>query len=125
MNGVLTVAGVYNATVVAGWTGEQQAKHEATLEASRNMDTFGVVEVADRPQEKTSPLDLLRAQTAIGRYIQSSTFARCFEQTVSPNADVFTLRLQNLPLYEVSHTICNQRGSGRFSGIPTVVFANH
>ena len=122
---MLTVAGVYNATVVAGWTGEQQAKHGATLEASRNVDKFGVVEVVDRPQKKTSPLDPLRARTAIGRYIQSATCARCFEQTVSPNADVFTLGLQNLPLYEVFSHYLQSTGIRSLSGIPTVVFANH
>ena len=69
---------MYNATVVAAWSGDQQAKHEATLEASRNMDKFGVVEVVDRPQERTSPLGPLSAQTAIGRYIQCANCATVF-----------------------------------------------
>ena len=50
VNGVLTLAGVYNGREVAAWTEDQQAKHEATLQELRNMDKFGVVEVVDRPQ---------------------------------------------------------------------------
>ena len=72
VNGVLTLARVYNGDEVAAWTDDQQAKHEATLQVSRNMDKFGVVEVVDRPQKWTSSLDTLRAQTTIGRYIQSA-----------------------------------------------------
>ena len=71
-NGVLTLAGVYNGREVAAWTEDQQAKHEATLQELRNMDKFGVVEVCRLAANWTSSLGTLRAQTTIGRYIQSA-----------------------------------------------------
>ena len=52
VNTVLTIAGAYSGNEIAILTDDQNALRIAKVDELLNMDTFGVVEVVDRPQSQ-------------------------------------------------------------------------
>ena len=87
MNTVLALAGGDSRIEILTLTKDQKALHTAKLNELSNMDSFGVVEVVDRPQsQQVLSTRWVSKQRLDGSY-KVRLVARGFEQTVSSDSD--------------------------------------
>ena len=95
MNTVLAMAGGVSRIEISTLTDDQKPLHTAKVNELLNMDRFGAVEAADRPQsQQVLSTRWVSKQRLDGSY-KVRLVARGFEQTVSSAVQFFTLERQS------------------------------